>query len=629
MATRRDISVPSLGRTDEPQSRSATKPVRLPRWYSGISRRGRLRTKFLLSLVLVSTLLTCSTLLVVRQRVQLQVREEIREALQNSLVTFRHFQRQRETTLEGSAALLANLPLLEALMTSGDAATIQDGSTQLWQRVGGDLFVLADRSGKLMALHAVAAGFAPAQAQEMLQRSLQNGELHDWWLGGGHLFQVFMQPIYFGEPANHAQLGVLVLGSEINNLVAEDVRRVASSQVAFRCGGMVVVSTLAPAQREELKEQTLPQSAAGTPPVKIDLGQERFLATSMDLPPGSSLSVSLVVLKSYDQATIFLRSLNRWLVGLGLTAILAGGILVFLISDTFTRPLANLVGGVHALERGDFDYPLEVRGNDEVSELTRSFDRMRQTVRDAQQELLQAERFATIGRMASTVSHDLRHSLTAILAYAEFLAEGNLPAGRRAEFYQEIRQAVNQMTGQLRELLEFSQAKVVHRLVLTNIAEVIERAVRTVKARSEFSGIEVRTSFDGGSEGWFDPGGLERVFHNLLLNACEAAPPELGRVEVTTWGTTKGMAIQISDNGGGIPDEIRDRLFQPFVTAGKDNGIGLGLAVVQKIVHEHGGQINVERTGRDGTVLRIWLPTAPGVSVASPEPFQNSPGDAR
>ena len=608
---------------------STLPPAGVPRRYPGIARRGRLRTKFLLSLALVSALLTCSTLLVVRQRVQLQVREEIREALQNSLVTFRNFQRQRETTLQGSAALLANLPLLEALMTSDDAPTIQDGSRQLWQRVGGDLFVLADRSGKLMALHTVAADFAPAQAQEMLGRSLQNGDLHDWWFGGGHLFQVFMQPIYFGEPANRAPLGVLVLGSEINSLVAEDVRRVASSQVAFRYGRTVVVSTLSPALKEALKEQTLPQPAAGAPPVDIDLGQERFLATCTDLPPSSSLSVSLVVLKSYDQATVFLRSLNRWLVGLGLTAILAGGILVFLISDTFTRPLANLVGGVHALERGDFDYPLEARGNDEVSELTRSFDRMRHAVRDAQQELLQAERFATIGRMASTVSHDLRHSLTAILAYAEFLAEGNLPEGRRAEFYQEIRLAVNQMTDQLRQLLEFSQARVVHRPVLANITEVIERAVRIVKARPEFSGIEVRTSFDGGSAGWFDPGGLERVFHNLLLNACEAAPPESGRVEVTTSGTAAGLAILVADNGGGIPEEIRDRLFEPFVTAGKDNGIGLGLALVQKIVHEHGGQIKVERTGRDGTTLRIWLPaTVPQVSVASPAPVLDRPPHA-
>ena len=612
--------MPSVGRGVEPPWGSSTAPLAVPRWYSGISQRGRLRTKFLLSLVLVSALLTCSTLFVVQRRVQLQAREQIREALENSLVTFRQFQRQRESTLAESATLLARLPLLEALMTSDDALTIQDGSTQLWQRSGGDLFVLADRSGKLMALHSVVAEISPSQAQEMLRQSLQNGELDDWWFAGGHLFQVFMQPIYFGEPANHAQLGVLVLGSEINRAVAEDVRRVASSQVAFRRRGTVVVSTLSRSQQEALSDRAVPQPAAGALPVEINLGQERFLATSTALPPASSINVSLVVLKSYDQATVFLRSLNRWLVGLGLTAILMGGILVFLISDTFTRPLANLVGGVHALERGDFDYPLEARGNDEVSELTRSFDRMRHRVREAQQELLQAERFATIGRMASTVSHDLRHSLTAILAYAEFLAEGNLTEGRRAEFYQEIRLAVNQMTDQLRQLLEFSQAKVVHRPVLANITEIIDRAVRNVKARPELSGIEVRTAFDGGSEGFFDPGGLERVFYNLLLNACEAGPPESLRVDVTTRRTAEGLAIEVADNGRGIPEEIRDHLFQPFVTAGKDNGIGLGLAVVQKIVHDHGGQIHVQRTGKEGTVLRIWLPAAsPSVSVASPD----------
>jgi len=578
-------------------------------WYSGISRRGRLRTKFLLSLLLVSASLTCSTLLVVRHRVRLQIRGQIREALQNSVVTFQHFQRQREMALEGSAALLANLPIIEALMTSEDEATIQDASTGLWRRMGGDLFVLADRRGKLMALHTVYPGFTPTQAQEMLQRSLRSGEPRDWWFGGGHLFQVFMRPIYFGEPANHAELGILVLGSEINEQVAEDVRQVASSQVAFRYGPTVVVSTLSGAQRDELSKLTsLQPSGMDVPPVDVDLGQERFLVMSTTLPPSSSLSAGLVVLRSYDQATVFLRSLNRWLFGLGLTAILAGSVVVFLISDTFTRPLANLVGGVHALESGNFEYPLEAYGNDEVAELTQSFTTMRRTLQSTQRELLQAERLATIGRMASTVSHDLRHSLTTILAYAEFLSEGRLTESRRVEFYEEIRQAVNQMTEQLRALLEFSKAKMVNRPVRADIAPVIERAVHSVKARPAFSRIQVMTSFEAGSEGWFDPGSLERVFHNLLLNACEAAPSESGYVEVTTHQTSAGLEIRVADNGHGIPMEIRDRLFQPFVTSGKDNGIGLGLATVHKIIQEHGGQVNVERSGADGTVLRILLP---------------------
>jgi signal transduction histidine kinase len=586
-------------------------------WYLEITRRGRLRTKFLLSLLLVSASLTCSTLLVVRHRVEVQARDQIREALQNSVVTFQHIQRQRENALDQSAALVANEPSLKALMSSHDKATIEDGSQDWFKilRTGSDLFALADSGGTLMALRSAAPGLTQSEAQRLLGESIRSGTTRGWWLGGGRLFRVSMWPIYFGDPANGTQLGVLVVGYEISDQVAADIGRVASSEVAFRYGSSTVVTTLKPGQRDDLARKLSWQAlGAGASPVDVELGGERFLATSTNLAPGSSPAVGLIVLKSYDQATAFLRSLNRWLLGLGLVAILAGSILVFLISDTFTRPLANLVGGVQALERGDFDYPLEPHGNDEVSALTQSFDRMRRTLQSAQEELLQAERLATIGRMASTISHDLRHSLTTILAYAEFLSEGTLRESRRVEYYQEIRKAVNQMTDQIQALLEFSRAKAVYRPAPGNIAEVIERAVHAVKARPEFSGVQVSTSFEGSTEGRFDAGSLERVFHNLVLNACEAVPENSGRIEVTTRQTAEGMEVRVADNGMGIPEEIRNRVFQPFVTAGKDNGIGLGLAVVHKIVQDHGGQVGVEYTGSDGTVLRISLPSTPEVS---------------
>src|SRR5947209_16121734 len=90
--------------------------------------QGTLRTKFLLSLVLISALLTWATLLLVQYRVRIHAREEIAEALRNSVITFQSFQQQRESMLERSAALLATLPPLKAVMTSRDAATIQDAS---------------------------------------------------------------------------------------------------------------------------------------------------------------------------------------------------------------------------------------------------------------------------------------------------------------------------------------------------------------------------------------------------------------------------------------------------------------------------------------------------------------------
>src|SRR5208337_847286 len=174
------------------------KRTKIRTWYSGISRRGRLRTKFLLSLLLVSASLTCATLLIVRHRVRLQVRDEIREALQNSVVTFQNFQRQREIALEHSASLLALQPLLAALMTTQDQATIQDSAADWWRKMGSGVFVLADRSGRLMALHTDPPSLTSAEAQESLLRSLRSGQPHVWWFGSGHLFEIFIQPIYFG-----------------------------------------------------------------------------------------------------------------------------------------------------------------------------------------------------------------------------------------------------------------------------------------------------------------------------------------------------------------------------------------------------------------------------------------------
>ena len=112
-----------------------------------------LRTKFLLALTVISALLTSSVLAVVQYRVRVHVRDEISRSLRDSVVTFRSLQQQRETTLGRSAALLATLPPLKAVMTSEDPATIQDASRTFWQLAGSQIFALADGSGHLVALH--------------------------------------------------------------------------------------------------------------------------------------------------------------------------------------------------------------------------------------------------------------------------------------------------------------------------------------------------------------------------------------------------------------------------------------------------------------------------------------------
>src|SRR5258707_7899959 len=102
----------------------------------------RMRSKFLLSMLLISAGLTCTTLLLVRRSVQARVKQQIFADLDNSVTTFHNFQREYELTLTHSAELLADLPILHALMTAPDNATIQDASASLWRLAGSDLFVL-------------------------------------------------------------------------------------------------------------------------------------------------------------------------------------------------------------------------------------------------------------------------------------------------------------------------------------------------------------------------------------------------------------------------------------------------------------------------------------------------------
>ncbi|MGB9195722.1 MAG: cache domain-containing protein, partial [Terriglobales bacterium] len=197
-------------------------------------------------MVAVSATLTVATLLVVQYTVQRQVRTQIERDLQNSVSAFHNFQSQREETLERSAALLADLPNVRAMMTTHDAVTIQDASRDLWHLGGSDLMLLADESGKVMALQTTSREITVAEGQQFFSQVVSEEETRHWWCVEGHLYEVFLQDIYFGPKTEHRVLGYLVLGYEIDDQFARELSRVSASEVAFRYGDSIVRSTLKP-----------------------------------------------------------------------------------------------------------------------------------------------------------------------------------------------------------------------------------------------------------------------------------------------------------------------------------------------------------------------------------------------
>jgi len=567
--------------------------------------RLRLRTKLELSLLLISSCLTCATLLIVHHIVKTQVRKEIFEDLQNSVATFRNVLEQRQVMRARSAGLIADLPNLKALMTSRDPVTIQDASASTWQVAGSDLFLLAEREGQVVALHTSAPGFTRPIAQDQLRLHSERDELATWWFGGGRLYEVFTQPITFGSGSEKGVLGVLAVGYEVDERLAREVSRIAGSEVSIAYGDVPIVSTLRPA-RESAMAAVRRDTRLTATPTEITLDGERFIASTLNLDNPTSPAVRLTVLKSYDQAAAFLDRLTRLVLGLGIAAVVFGSVALYFICLNFTRPLENLAAGVKALEAGDFSFPLESGSDDEVGVVSNAFGAMRRSLRQTQQKLLESERLATIGMMASSISHDLRHPLTAILANAEFLSEGRLAGGAREDLYEEIRSAVDRMIDLIDSLLEFSRGRESLQPSQGSLRETIAHTVHAAHARPQFSEIKITVTGQC-PESWFDHRRLERAFYNLLLNACEAVTPD-GKIEVSIAEEDGAARIRISDNGPGIAESIREHLFQPFVSFGKENGTGLGLTIAHKIVHDHGGQLRVASTSPQGTTFELTLP---------------------
>jgi signal transduction histidine kinase len=227
--------------------------------------------------------------------------------------------------------------------------------------------------------------------------------------------------------------------------------------------------------------------------------------------------------------------------------------------------------------------------------------------------------------MASSISHDLRHSLAAIVANAEFLCEQHLSPDQRDELYEEVRAAVGRMTELIDSLLEFSRTRASLRPTYGSLRDTVDTAIETLRSNPQFREVPIAVHERGNLEGWFDHRKLERAFSNLFLNSCESVYSRLGRIDVSITEKASGIEITVADNGRGVPNAIRDTLFEPFVSQGKENGTGLGLTVVQKIVQDHGGEVAVERTSPEGTVFRVTLPRpVPTPAVSEPGSIEDS-----
>ncbi len=579
--------------------------------------RLRMRTTLLIPLLILSFGCTVLSLLVIRTIVQQQTQTNLASDLQHSVKTYRNFQRQQRELLARESALLADLPSLKSLMTTYDQRTIEDGGVEFWQVSGSDFFALLDQKGNLITAYNRGAALNRPDVDKGLEIGLHRPEEPVLLALGDRIYEISTQPLYFGPKEHGTLLGFVAVGYAIDEHIARAVSEAAAAEVTFTVDGKVVVSTLSPMLQQQLIARGGELLQLPTQNRKIELGKMDYLAASerLTMSSGQENAIQvpqLVVLKSFAGATQLVHRVNRWVLTLALLALVAGTGMLVSISRTLTRPIETLVGGTRALAQGNFDYELSEDGAEEIRELSRAFERMRIQLQRTQKELLDSERLATIGRMASSISHDLRHYLSAMYANAEFMSDGNISQPEREELMVEVQTAVQGMTDLLESLLLFTQTGRALHPERESLALMIQRAVSMVRSHPGSRDVKITLTGLTSVEAWVDAKKLGRAIYNVLLNACQAAKRGKGppRVTLGLFEDEQSISIRIADNGPGVPVSLRQKIFSPFVSEGRESGIGLGLTLAQQIAQEHGGGISLGETSEGETVFTIILPKA-------------------
>jgi signal transduction histidine kinase len=222
---------------------------------------------------------------------------------------------------------------------------------------------------------------------------------------------------------------------------------------------------------------------------------------------------------------------------------------------------------------------------------------------------LEAERMSALGMMACSISHDMRHSLAAIYANAEFLERRDIWGSERIALLLEIQEAVIRMTERIDSMLQFCSSRRNDQLIAECVSLVLEKAIAAVKLHPDGRNVSISVVKVSPVEADIGARNLESAIYNLLLNACQAATcsSQLPEVKVHVTEVEKEIYVTISDNGPGIPASIRRTLFDPFVTAGKPNGTGLGLTLARRIAEEHGGSVRLVESNPGRTVFTLSL----------------------
>lgn len=382
-------------------------------------------------------------------------------------------------------------------------------------------------------------------------------------------------------------------------------RSVGNFAYAFPTHDGAIPKTDAPADTLPWIISVARRAANGETVVEVRRGQRDAVAVSacpLKIEGFAAWTMARIRLSAAD-------AYDRLTVGLGLLlgfVVLSGGWLTFALAR-WSRGVAHLEGTLAHHPIGQLPH-LAPSGQPDLDRVIEALNGFTQRLRSAQIEsadlarrLTQADRLAALGRIAAGVAHEIRNPIGAMRLKAEN-AIGQ-PVERQEAALQMVIEQIDRLDKLCEQLLAVSRPLPLEQQAVT-VADWLERHRRTWADTANAKMAKLAVDCTAGTA-CFDPHQLGRALDNLLANALHHIE-EGGRVQVNASHHDDRLRITISDNGPGVPEDIRARIFEPFVTS-RGGGTGLGLAIVREIVEAHAGIVRLVPSAM-GAVFEMELP---------------------
>lgn len=291
-----------------------------------------------------------------------------------------------------------------------------------------------------------------------------------------------------------------------------------------------------------------------------------------------------------------------------------GIIVTYIISSRYTRPIDTLTEAAIKVAQGDFNYRLNINRKDEIGKIAESFNFMIQKLQENQmlhERLREAEHLAAIGQLSRTIAHEIRNPLNFINLSIDHLIEKlkkeDKNNSNHINLLEKMKQEIYRVNNLITEYLEYVKPLKLNKKV-ANIIEIIEDVVSIIEATAEKEGINIYKDYTVDFTVNVDVDLIKSCFLNIITNAIYAMrDSEVKNLFIKTELVDDNILIKISDTGSGVPEEVIDKIFEPFFSTKRD-GLGLGLPLAKKVIEEHGGTIEFSSKLGQGSEVKIYIP---------------------